>query len=265
MFIYAVLVLLLTISVFTLNFSSVFLFCQSKRWTQDYGSAQQPDPYANQEPPPLGFDLMSKSDYTRPNPMPGFDFSKLFPTPPGDQGMPDPLRGYQPYPAGATQYPAQGHYDPQYQGAPGYQQMPSQGYPYGQGPDYQQNQYYGNAPGHGYPPSGYGATGPPPVGFQPNQYYNQPPGQSYSSPYPNQTGYPPPGGPGYAGYQPPPGPGAPQYAWGSGHGQAPQHDYPYGQGEVMHQAQSAPQYMSEPGVSKPVCFLHSHVTCDASC
>ena len=215
---------------------------------------------------------MSKSDFSRPDPVPTFDFSKLFPNQPGPQGMPDPLRGYQPNTYGPgpgnTSYPPQGQYGaPQYQGGPGYQLMLAPGYPYdpqSQGAGYQQNQYYPNPPGPGYQPGMY-PSGPPPTGYQPNQYYSQP-GQSYTSPYPNQTGYPAPAGQGYSNYQS--APGTAQYGWASAPGQGhppQQQQYPYGQGEGMIQSQSASMYMSEPDVSKPVCFLHSHVTCDASC
>lgn len=218
---------------------------QRRQYDEHCGSppASQPDPYAGM--PPIGFAMITKSDY-KPNHPQGFDFSKL-PAPPSNPNFPYPASGASggcdqgPYgqPSGPGTYPTS---MPVPYGNPGYQPMPGTDSSYG----YQPNTGYPSAPPYqNFPNPAYG------VGYQPNPYGNpQPtaPGFSSNQYYQPQYQMPTPG----SGYGAPPQQGQPMGFQGSSvpSGQYPQsHQYPYGQGEALQQAQHSSMLSAEP-VSK---------------
>ena len=226
------------------------ILTQNREYGENYGNSQpqQSGSMADNDPPPLGFDTITKSDYRSPTPF-QFDFSRL-------SGQHDPN---QPYPApSASQGYNQGAYGPPGGPAPGpvsmpvpfgdsgYQAMPAAG-----GYGYQPMPGYPAAPGQpsyqnfpnpaydvGYQPN-YTYGQPQPGGYQTNQYYNP----QYQQPVP-QPGYGAPPGP----YQPPQGNYGFQGSMAPPPGQYPsqQPQYPYGQGEALQSAQNTSMLSAEP-------------------
>lgn len=200
----------------------------------------QSSSYAGSDPPPIGFDLITKSDYKSPNPQ-GFDFSKLS----GPSG-PSSSHGYSPSPysqpashsSGSISMPVP-YGGPGYQPAPGgYGFQPSAGYPGSSSQPYQN--FPNPAYDAGYQPYPYGQPQPSAPGFSDNQYYNP----SYQQP-PGHGGY---GAPPHGQYST-----APSHSYGFQGSMAPtgqypsQHpQYPYGQGEAIERTHSGSMLSAEP-------------------
>ncbi|XP_060574888.1 calpain-A-like isoform X3 [Ruditapes philippinarum] len=219
---------------------------QHRQYDEQYGSSApgQHDSYTGSDPPPLGFDLMTKSDINHDNPLPDFSIFNQYPS--GPYGGPPTSQGYQPDPYNPGQpYAPPGTYNQGYQPMPGgqYDQYASSaGY---QPPPPQPNQYNPHpAYNVGYQPNPYGQPSDP---YNTNPYqqpsqqlgFGAPPGQYQATPGYNPAGQP---------YSQPNQP----YGWQGGnpsqYNQPPSgHYYPYGQGEAMEHARHSSMLSAEPG------------------